>query len=720
MLQWINKNGKQENSALIAKAILALFFLSTLLLAAPASAADTTTFRSQADPNSEIQQGLQTIQQPLGLPATDIRLIIANIIRIALALLGVILLGLILYGGFLWMTAGGNDEQIGKAKKVLVNAVIGLIIILSAYSIVWFIMRMLGVEGGAGGLGAGIAPPGTQNFQGSGALGRAVKDHYPARNQTDVPRNTKISITFFRPIVMSDLSVEKTNDNIAGNCVVPVSGQLNWETNCDALNPSAIQIYRITEEPAAPGATTTREVATPISGAAIMASYVSTEEEVYQGRQIAYTIVIRPYEYLGSETENVKYRVHLSDKIKWDDPVNPGKSAFTAQTTGSTFYEWTFVCGTDLDLSPPHVVNVFPPASATEVKNTVIQITFDEPIDPIGVQGGFESSGNGSFYVLQNNGYVFLKNNNSAMPQGRFEILNNYRTLEFSSSIPCGKNACGGTVYCLPVCDKPGAKCAQDDYQVLLRAALTANKVSFEAVPFSGISDMAGNALDGNDDLKVQNASREEGDVFVNQKEPDNRWWAFTLENKLDLTPPHIVQVTPGPDAGQVASDQDWTMLFSKRMRVGTLYSISIDEAPTPAERCGILKISNCVLDPIWKVPRIWFETTPIGGEFTRTVMEHGPFLDGLSQFYLPFISSAVEDAHYNCLYPGQGPEEGDGAGQRTDQVTKQSSVCLNGVDCCLKSGLPDDFCCNGQAGGSFDPQASAACSASLKVGAGK
>ncbi|MDO8499295.1 MAG: FG-GAP-like repeat-containing protein [bacterium] len=79
----------------------------------------------------------------IGLPATDIRLVIARIIRAALGLLGIVAVALIIYAGFMWMTAGGDDEKVGTAKKILINAVIGLAIILTSYAIVSFVMNKL-------------------------------------------------------------------------------------------------------------------------------------------------------------------------------------------------------------------------------------------------------------------------------------------------------------------------------------------------------------------------------------------------------------------------------------------------------------------------------------------------------------------------------------------------------------------------------------------------
>lgn len=78
-----------------------------------------------------------------GLTATDPRVVIANIIRVILGFLGIISVLLILYGGFLYMTAAGREEQVDKAKNVLRSAVIGLIIIMSAFGIATFIISSL-------------------------------------------------------------------------------------------------------------------------------------------------------------------------------------------------------------------------------------------------------------------------------------------------------------------------------------------------------------------------------------------------------------------------------------------------------------------------------------------------------------------------------------------------------------------------------------------------
>ncbi|MFA5128279.1 MAG: LamG-like jellyroll fold domain-containing protein [Patescibacteria group bacterium] len=123
--------------------ILIAAAMTTGLLFAHATSAQTTDQITVDDLG--LSYGEET-----GLSNTDIRLTIARIIRVALGLLGIVALVLILYGGFVWMTAGGDEEKIQKAKKILVNAVIGLIIILSAYAIASFVINTLVKATGGG------------------------------------------------------------------------------------------------------------------------------------------------------------------------------------------------------------------------------------------------------------------------------------------------------------------------------------------------------------------------------------------------------------------------------------------------------------------------------------------------------------------------------------------------------------------------------------------
>ena len=75
-----------------------------------------------------------------GLGTSNIKSTIGNIINVALGFLGIIAVVIILYGGFVWMTAGGGEDKVKKAQQIIVAGAIGLAIILSAYAITNFVI----------------------------------------------------------------------------------------------------------------------------------------------------------------------------------------------------------------------------------------------------------------------------------------------------------------------------------------------------------------------------------------------------------------------------------------------------------------------------------------------------------------------------------------------------------------------------------------------------
>jgi len=78
-----------------------------------------------------------------GLGESDIRQTVGQIINVALSLLGIVALVIILAGGFKWMTAGGNEEKVMEARKMIFSGIIGLAIILSGFAIARFVLNQL-------------------------------------------------------------------------------------------------------------------------------------------------------------------------------------------------------------------------------------------------------------------------------------------------------------------------------------------------------------------------------------------------------------------------------------------------------------------------------------------------------------------------------------------------------------------------------------------------
>ena len=97
------------------------------------------------------QEAFQRAQDLVGQTAgeagignqTDLPTIIGRIINVVLGFLGILLLVYILYAGFLWMTAGGNEDNVKKAKTMIKNSIIGLVIIIAAFAISNFVLTQL-------------------------------------------------------------------------------------------------------------------------------------------------------------------------------------------------------------------------------------------------------------------------------------------------------------------------------------------------------------------------------------------------------------------------------------------------------------------------------------------------------------------------------------------------------------------------------------------------
>ncbi|MDD5340928.1 MAG: pilin [Patescibacteria group bacterium] len=92
-----------------------------------------------------------------GLKQSDPAAIVAGIINVALGIVGVAFVVLFIYGGVLWMTSGGEEKKISQAKKILEYAVIGLVIVVGAYAITFFVTSAIEQSTGP----TGGIPPGT-------------------------------------------------------------------------------------------------------------------------------------------------------------------------------------------------------------------------------------------------------------------------------------------------------------------------------------------------------------------------------------------------------------------------------------------------------------------------------------------------------------------------------------------------------------------------------
>ena len=132
------------------------FILNSLLYLAVGAAllgglALTASAQTQLAQAISSDYGLEATANAAGLPVGDLNPIdiAATIVNLVLGFLGVLLVILIVYAGFMWMTAAGDEQKITKAKALLGNAVIGMAIVLAAFAVTAFttntIQRATGV-----------------------------------------------------------------------------------------------------------------------------------------------------------------------------------------------------------------------------------------------------------------------------------------------------------------------------------------------------------------------------------------------------------------------------------------------------------------------------------------------------------------------------------------------------------------------------------------------
>lgn len=135
--------------------IVFLIFYSLNIFLLIANAADNQTVATTTtSPESQKKFGITLFKQieekafigGLSSANTGIADVIGIVLGSLFILLGVLFIILIIYGGILWMTAGGNEEQVKKAQKYIINAIIGLIIVILANVIVSFAFNILQPE----------------------------------------------------------------------------------------------------------------------------------------------------------------------------------------------------------------------------------------------------------------------------------------------------------------------------------------------------------------------------------------------------------------------------------------------------------------------------------------------------------------------------------------------------------------------------------------------
>ncbi len=484
-----HSTSRSLKGVLLGMAVFGLFFGAMLIFGGGEVWAQTT----------QSTAGAAAVAQRAGVGSADLYTIVGRVIYAFLGILGIVLLGYLLYAGYLWMTAAGDTEKVEQARRMIQNAIIGLVVIAASFAITAFILSRLDtIVNGTGGA-SGDRPGGVSFPSAAGALGNGIiESHLPLRDANGVPRNTSIIITFKEPVKIASL-VQGYDDR-------GTPADLTDDATATALNAGTVRIIRVS------GA---REE---------MLTSAQVDVRFTEDRK---TFVFKPKEWLGSATANTPYRIELvpgrSGLLRED-----GQPAFGPEYP--TGYKWQFEVSTLVDLTPPHVVSVLPPRGV-QPPNVILQINFNEPIDPTSVAGIFRAARGFSNIEVAS---IPLADTSAATQrvEGQFVTANGYQTVEFIPDDLCGRNACGREVRCLP---------RSSSVAVLAKAAtLSAEPPQARVVTtggggaiFDGIVDVASNSLDGN------NSGVSQGPTA------DNVSFTFGSGAQVDLTAPRIGRTDP-------------------------------------------------------------------------------------------------------------------------------------------------------------------------------
>ncbi|TAN57910.1 DUF4215 domain-containing protein [Patescibacteria group bacterium] len=282
--------------------------------------------------NFAFAQGLD-LPSVASLPDRPLPDLLVGIINGFLGLLGVIALGVLIYGGFVWMTSGGIPQRIALAKRILLSAAVGFFFVLISWAVVNFV-----INGAAGGGGGGPGPgPGPGPLPGPVSC-MSWKFVDPRDGETGVP-------------LCAPIQAETLNENLESEATITTGpgGDIQVQQFCTADNQC------------------------PLGLGGVCAGMFCQNHLPGSVQVKNRTLTFYPSQLL---TAGAVYLVSLTSGI-----TNASASRTACPKT------WQFTAGTDVDTTPPTVLQVSPKDNNTDVcLAKSIKVQFSEPMDLISMQ----------------------------------------------------------------------------------------------------------------------------------------------------------------------------------------------------------------------------------------------------------------------------------------------------------------------------------------------
>jgi hypothetical protein len=351
-------------------------------------------------------------------------------------------------------------------------------------------------------------------------------------------------------------------------------------------------------------------------------------------------------------------------------------------------------------------------------RNSIIQINFSEPINPLNLSG---SSGDVSdtIRVVSNEGDVLDREECSFNKDclsyncsgglcvgdelaGKFVLSNNFKTVEFISNNICGMNGCGEIIYCLPsnanlkvVLETSDLNDCVDSSSCSAFAPYTScNTISLNysvcqdqansnypaaKIGSSGIGDIANNSFDGNRDEKANGPINYYSENEKNATKKDGYLWTFWVSDYLIIDSPIIESIIPDISAANVNLINPVEIQFNILMMKSSLRTGStIIKSGNDEFEHNLINLWGTNPYPLgyWVGSKNIDDINNPDGLADKTVIEikHSLFSDSMTHY--SEVGSGVKDIYQNCYKPSSGP----GSVPNTPCVANDANPsCCNG-----------------------------------------
>lgn len=512
----------------------------------------------------------------------DIRLIIARAVRFVLGFVGLLAVGVVIYGGYLWMTSAGDAEQVTEARTILRNGGIGLALIILSFAIVTFIINTFIDSVLTGGTTNNPGFQGCRNCIARG--GGLIDDVYPDPGDR-VPRDIDILVTFAEEIFVAPDGDGDEDKSFVQNAVLgtgtdvsnPASNGCPVGWWCGDNDPTK---FRLTYT-APDNSTSTYD-----------------QFKIYTRDQL--TFALDPVDLLGLEIDGQPIETATEAAI-----LNVSLSSNPSALTGEV-YAWSFTVTTQIDDQPPRIIEVSPVETNLSSRDDTVIITFNEAVHPVAVTGVQDGDGSDSGNVFSNL-IVYADDTSDAVANyvpvdGEFLLGNGYRQVWFVPESVCLdsdgnpiRNSCNFEKYCLPADSNIRAVAKAATLKSSPACGQTASKPAEACSPFGdglfdGVVDMSKNSLDGSRSTPLSlpsgdgvadgpagdpasDAVASLGDTFA---------WQFDTNNQVFTSPPVITSLVPLPDTEGVDINDPFVATFNRTLLPSRTYKIA-DEIYKPA-----------------------------------------------------------------------------------------------------------------------------------------